>query len=95
MTSSERLCHERIGLNLRAEMMRSGLNQVKLAHAMHAEPASVSKMLSGLQLIYVWQFLQMIRFIGTSINAILTPEIRDLAERARRARPTVDGRKVV
>ncbi len=86
MTAAERSFYAKLGLNLRGEMMRSGLNQRKLAYGMRVDPVAVCLMLGGQRQVTVPWFIRMIRFIGTSVNAVITPEVHALAERTRLAK---------
>ncbi len=96
MLSFEQSFYARLGLSLRAEMMRSGLNPTKLAHGMRVQRSGLDKKLRGERGITVQEFIRIVRFIGTSVDAVLMPEVHALAERARLAKGTsmTDERRI-
>jgi transcriptional regulator with XRE-family HTH domain len=84
-TDAERRFNRTLGRNIRRELLRSCLLQKQLAHALQMDPGHVSKRLAGETIITVRDFTRMIRYVGTSVDAVITPEVRALAEEARLA----------
>ncbi len=78
-TEAERRFDEAVGRNIRREMMRSCLDQKTLARALRIDPSALSVRLRGGHGTNVMQFKVIIRYIGTSVDAIITPEVRALA----------------
>jgi transcriptional regulator with XRE-family HTH domain len=88
-TTAECRFNQTLGRNIRRELMRSCLPQNKLARALRMAPSNLSRRLMGTSIIYVDDFARIMRYVGTSVDAVITPELHALAEEARLERPAL------